>query len=626
MKATFLFLELISTILFSFAQNQGKIISKTPRPKAGMTQIYVYQPPFHLSIPGNIYASVVYESNDQYYYKIFPISKINGSYQFSFKPPVFIKSVIICIIDDKNSPVDNNNETGFVAYLPDSNGNVSASARISAVDLLSYYAQRILKLNRSKLQTKMISLYEEAFRLSPSLKNESSYTYYLTILYQEKKDAVKTKLLAYAKKMALANDDEVKWINAIKIYKILQMDKEWQALEYRAIKIYPAGDIAKSKFWDDFYMKKDLTEQSILMSMNDYFNRFKDTSANVKYNFCFNMLDVLFSGKEWSKFPKYEALMVDQMNLARLYNKMAWNLCGDQIDKQGNEMDIAKKLSKKALDIASERMGKLLADDKYDRSIQGSYNTFTDTYALILYKLGQFDSAFYYQNTIYQQGDESDISEIERYAIYAEKVKGPYFASQIISEQLLNGLNSPVMLEQLRSIYKQLGIPDSTYINVRDKSVKLAIKKSDAEIKLKFGTQKSKNFKLKNLNGEAVSLSSFKNKVVILDFWATWCTPCRASFPGMQKIVDKYKDDKEVVFLFIDTWEKKGIKEMQESASRFLREKGYTFQVLLDEKDKVVEDYKVDGIPSRFIIDKKGNIVFMGDTSNLLLEIENVKN
>lgn len=121
-------------------------------------------------------------------------------------------------------------------------------------------------------------------------------------------------------------------------------------------------------------------------------------------------------------------------------------------------------------------------------------------------------------------------------------------------------------------------------------------------------------FTLKNIKGETVSLASLKGKVVILDFWATWCGPCKKSFPAMQMAVNKYKDDKNVVFLFIDTWERD--KDPLPGVKSFIADNKYTFNVLLDQQDpqtkknNVVESYKVTGIPTKFIIDGNGNIVY----------------
>ena len=96
-----------------------------------------------------------------------------------------------------------------------------------------------------------------------------------------------------------------------------------------------------------------------------------------------------------------------------------------------------------------------------------------------------------------------------------------------------------------------------------------------------------------------------------------------ASFPATQAIINKYKDDDEVVFLFIDTWERKDFKTLKKEAAAFIAKNKYSFQVLPDDKNTVVADYKVEGIPASFIINKKGEIVFMGYPSgNLAMEIE----
>jgi thiol-disulfide isomerase/thioredoxin len=133
----------------------------------------------------------------------------------------------------------------------------------------------------------------------------------------------------------------------------------------------------------------------------------------------------------------------------------------------------------------------------------------------------------------------------------------------------------------------------------------------------------SPNFELLNLKGEKVSLESLKGKVVVLDFWATWCQPCKNSFPGMKAAQEMYSDDKDVQFLFINTWERD--KDYKANVADFLSKNNYPFEVLFDDqKDPqtglvLAGKFGVQGIPAKFVIDKAGNIRYSltGSTANL---------
>ncbi|SHN36021.1 S8 family serine peptidase [Chitinophaga sp. CF418] len=120
------------------------------------------------------------------------------------------------------------------------------------------------------------------------------------------------------------------------------------------------------------------------------------------------------------------------------------------------------------------------------------------------------------------------------------------------------------------------------------------------------------DFELTDTEGNKVKRSDLRGKVIVLDFWATWCLPCIRSFPAMKMTMDKYKDDPAVAFFYVHTAERSDTATAQ--VKTFLKKNGYPFTVLMDLKDpalgrgKVARDYGVSGLPMKVIIDPKGMI------------------
>ncbi len=108
-------------------------------------------------------------------------------------------------------------------------------------------------------------------------------------------------------------------------------------------------------------------------------------------------------------------------------------------------------------------------------------------------------------------------------------------------------------------------------------------------------------FTLTGVKGSTVSLAKYKGKVVLLDFWATWCRPCRIEMPLVQKLYEELKAKGLVVF---------GVNLMEEPApvKRFLADNGISFPILLDREGKVAKDYKAEGIPTLVIVGRDGKV------------------
>lgn len=153
----------------------------------------------------------------------------------------------------------------------------------------------------------------------------------------------------------------------------------------------------------------------------------------------------------------------------------------------------------------------------------------------------------------------------------------------------------------------EAGLTVSDEGGVRDSTIRM-ITVSDSDQEIPVGTQVGQlapQFALKDLNGENVSISDFRGRIVILDFWASWCSPCRNSMPHLETLRARYQDD-GLVLLGVS------LDYSAETAVRFLQENGYSNLIALWESLPAAQEvrrlYGVSGIPHTFVLDRQGII------------------
>jgi peroxiredoxin len=122
---------------------------------------------------------------------------------------------------------------------------------------------------------------------------------------------------------------------------------------------------------------------------------------------------------------------------------------------------------------------------------------------------------------------------------------------------------------------------------------------AEESLKVEVG-QPVPDFTLETPGGELVSLSDFRGQVVVLNFWATWCMPCRAEMPEFQVLWEEHEARGDLMLLAVN------LQESKTQVNGFVEDFGLTFPVVLDTSGEVLDEYGLPGLPGTFFIDAAG--------------------
>lgn len=236
-------------------------------------------------------------------------------------------------------------------------------------------------------------------------------------------------------------------------------------------------------------------------------------------------------------------------------------------------------------------------------------------HARILTACGEYKEAMQYAQEIYPYYEATN-NEFATMWIKLLKENGradevaPY-----IEKCVYSNITSQEMIDELKAAYlakNPNGNFDKYLLSLKNKN---AEDKERQKIIDQIIDQPTTLVELEKMGGGKVNLADKKGKIMFLDFWATWCAPCKASMAGGQMAVDRYKDDPDVEFYFIDTQETSA--NYRQKVADFIKQKGYSFNILFDEGpvgkqskqyDAIAKPLQTSGIPFKVIIDANGRL------------------
>ena len=474
---------------------------------------------------------------------------------------------------------------------------------------------------------KVIQLMEKEYQLHSDLK-ESTWPIYLNALKRNKlreEEAVKLATEYYNEILRTGKNDN--FTERIVETIVGRDSKKSDSLINKVIEKYPKGKASLRKQYIDFYFMAMYLPDSALTKYNSIIRDFPNLESEMQTQLTRSLITTYRGLLDYDNFEKHISNIDDPSFLAREYNEIAWKMAAN--DKN---IDLAKEYSEKSL-LNIEKMMKVNLAETMRMIFFRNKANYLDTYAYILNKLGDTQGAVDNEIKSAELFNWENLGANENVVQYL--VNNKQFEDALSkSEDFIKGKYGSAKMDSLYKVAYIALKGDDTGLQKAFENVKNAGDLAYIEeLKSKMTNSPAPDFSLKDVNGNTVSLSDFKGSVVILDFWATWCGPCIASFPAMQKAMNELRTE-DVVFLYINTQEYDGDEKRLKSIGKTLDDKFADFQVLIDEKNNdnfIVGDlYKVRAIPVKFFIDKQGILRYssigFGGEEKLIKELKTVVN
>lgn len=611
-------------LLAANAQN-GNFTIKPEKPRPGDTVTISYQPAGNLAGHMGAISSVVYQHGG-------PVQKTEDLVMqkkgigYTAVIPTDTAMNFVYLSFAANGQFDNNQQEGYYFHLYQGD----AIRKGSYISQYAFYQFLGQQAGVERNNEKALAALENEFRLYPESKKNNLINHTRLLMAMKKEDGAAIAQKAIEALLKSGLNEENDYDNLSGLYGLAKLPEQSRLITTLKKEKFPKGKWTRNDKISSYFAEKDPAVKETMMKeiianieTDKEWEGFKPAIESMKLQ----LLSTYIQQKSYQKAKDLAATMKDQSQVASVYNNFAW-----EIQKTGENLDIAAELAAFATQYAKQRWEGTSGDRPSNLSVsqwkengKNTYAMYADTYAMVLYRKGEYKKGFSYtRDAALTIGGGKDGEMNNTYALLAEKVLPAKKLKPELEQFVKEGGSTNEIKDILKKIYQKEKKSESGFDEYITSLQQEKYNEMLKELRKSMISETTPSFALYNLEGKKVDISELKGKVVVVDFWATWCGPCKASFPGMQKMVNKYKDNPGVQFLFVDTWEQ--AEDKKKNAQDFITNSKYSFEVLMDNDNTVVEKFKVEGIPTKVVIDKAGmirfkSIGFNGSEDKLMAEL-----